>query len=195
VRVTPLRTEKHFTEYAAGFSEAVRSRSKGKMSSTVSLDYLQRCVVVRGVIGGGGEMMGGYAIGANPPLRLLEFVPEQARESLRPPRGATWGDCCEIACMWRTPRLSHVQMDLRVWPWVAWDSITAGRRHILGHNENKRLDKHYTHSGRQTLYTGPSSNGLDSHLLAYSRMRMLSYLLGWSVLAPWRLARWRLAHR
>ena len=153
------------------------------MTSAVPIAYLKRCAVVRGVFLDG-EMVAGYGIGATQPLRLLEFVPDEARATLSPPSGATWDDCSEIVCAWRSPALDHRKMNLWVWPRIVIDAVRTGKPCVLGHNENADIDRRYTKLGMKTLYTGPSHRGLHSHLFYYPRWRLLSMVLARAAVMP-----------
>jgi hypothetical protein len=183
-----LTTDAELRVFAERFAAVIRERSGGTIASQVSIEYLRRCRV-RGVFDSRGEMIGGYAIGASLPLRLLEFVPEAER--VLPPQGGTWDECCEIVCMWRTRALTSARMS-RVWPHVVADTLRARKRFILGHSESARLDRFYTRRGAVTLYAGPSVNGHPSRLIAYRPRALVLELAKFLVVeAPLRLVRRR----
>jgi hypothetical protein len=113
-------------------------------------------------------MVAGYVVGTEEPLRLLGFVPEPARKTLAPPEGASWSDCCEIACFWKEAGVNSVYMSARVWPQAIVDAVRTGRRFLIGHNQSQRLDELYMKSGRGiTLYAGLSVANVPSRLVAF----------------------------
>lgn len=175
MRFRRLQTDSELQAYADGFAESVARRSGGAVESSVSIEYLRRCRV-KGVFDKRGNMIGGYSIGTSLPLRLLDFVPEEERASLRPPRGASWEDCCEVVCMWRSKALSSSKMT-RVWSRAFIDTVTSGKRIVLGHNENPSLDKMYNQMGAETLYQGLSAKGHPSRLLAHRRHELFFRLM------------------
>jgi hypothetical protein len=188
MRTRELTTEGELRVYAERFAATLLERSKGRIQSAVSVDFLRRCRA-RGVFDASGDMIGGYAINETLPLRLLEFVPDGTQ--VRPPRGGRWEDCCEIVCMWRTRALTASRMS-RIWPRVIADALATRKRFILGHNEATRLDRHYTRMGAETLYAGPSASGHPSRLLAYRRYAIVVVLAAFLVVdAPMRLVRRR----
>ena len=170
MRIRRLVDKGELQAFQEGFRRAIQRRSLGAPGH-VSLDYLRRCRVVRGVYDPRRVMIGGYAIGTTQPLRLLEFLPEAARASIRAPRGATWDDCCEITCLWRTRAISATQMTFRIWPMLIFDALTASKPYILRGSDDPRLDAYYNRMfpPTETLYRGPSVHGLDGRLSAYSR--------------------------
>ena len=114
-----LSLDAELGEYTRGFTEAYARRSGGRLPGDLPLTYLRRCAMVRGVVGPDGRLVGGYAINATPPLRQLDFVPEDARGALVLPAGRSWEDCCEIVCLWRSEALPPAVMDRSVWPRIA----------------------------------------------------------------------------
>jgi hypothetical protein len=151
--------------------------SNDKTTSDLPLAYLHANTVI-GVFNPAGKMVAGYILGTEEPLRLLEFVPESARASLIVPFGLQWSDCCEITCAWRLPEISLLFMSSQFWPRAFIGVLQSGKKLLLGHNQNPRLDKFYTTTGPVTIYSGISTFGLASRLFAYSRSRMVISILG-----------------
>ncbi|MBL9039441.1 MAG: hypothetical protein JNG84_13060, partial [Archangium sp.] len=87
----------------------------------------------------------------------------------------------------RTDALTHALMDRSVWPRIAVDSVLAGKRYILGHNQNRGLDRRYTRLGMETLYEGRSSKGHDSRLFFYTRSSMSTLIVLRTIALPWLL--------
>ena len=194
MRIRRLAERGELKQFQDGFRRAIQRRSRGAPGD-VSLGYLQRCRVVRGVYDPQRVMIGGYAIGTTQPLRLLEFVPDAARAEIRAPRGASWDDCCEITCLWRTRAISAAQMTLRVWPTLVFDAITAAKPYILRGSDDPRLDAYYNRMfpPTETLYRGPSVHGLDEHLSAYARkdgLRRVAYFVAIGIPRRFFGARW-----
>jgi hypothetical protein len=170
VKVSKLTRPHQLVAYQAGFKAAIQARSGGARPGEVSVDYLRRCHAVRGVHDTSGRMVAGYAVCAGGPFRLLEFVPEDTRGTVRPPAGASWEDCCEVTVMWRERQVSRRFMAKAVWPRVVVDVLTSRKRFILGHNEDPGLDAYYRrYLAIESLYCGRSTYGLESRLFAVTR--------------------------
>ncbi|MBS1963040.1 MAG: hypothetical protein JST04_12550 [Bdellovibrionales bacterium] len=188
MRFKRLRTETEFERYRASFAEVFARESKGR-TADLPVEYL-RASMPFGVFDRNGEMVAGYTLAIGPRLRLLEFVPAEARAKLVVPGGKTWADCCEITVAWKRPEVTALFMASRFWPRTVLGVLATGKPFLLGHNQSERLDKFYTGLGPKTLYAGPSSFGLPSRLFVYGRTRMiLSVLLLWSAITPWRAVR------
>lgn len=188
MRIRRLRTESEFERYRAAFAEVYARESKGR-TADLPAEYL-RASRPYGVFDSRGEMVAGYTLAIGPKLRLLEFVPAEARAKLVVPGGRSWEDCCEITVAWRRPEVTPLFMASRFWPRTVLGVLATGKPLLLGHNQSERLDKFYTGLGPRTLYVGPSAFGLPSRLFVYGRARMiLSVVILWSVMTPWRAIR------
>jgi hypothetical protein len=182
LRFKKLDSQRELSAYRAGF---LKFSAKG---ADLPIEYLLASRVVG--IFANGELVAGYTIGTQAPLRLLEFVPEESRSELALPPSASWSDFCEVACVWREPRVSSLIMSCVVWPRILLDVLRTRKRFLLGHNQSKALDRFYTTLGPWTLYSGRSSFGYDSRLFAYSRaMIAFSILVFWVYETPRRVFR------
>src|SRR5262249_13623438 len=139
-------------------------------------EYL-RSAQVTGVYDDAGRMVAGYIVNTAQPLRLVGFVPPEARATMVLPRGASWDDCAELTCAWKRPGVPAAFMARRFWLRAHLEMLGTRRRWMLGHAENERLDAMYTKSGPRTLYAGPSVNGLPSRLFAYGRLVGVLHML------------------
>ena len=165
-RLRELRSDDERRAFAEGFCTTLSARTNGVLKGHIPLTYL-RASRATGVFDRKGRMIAGYVVGSSLPLRLLEFVPEEARRSLTPPSDGSWADCCELTCFWRTKEVSPVFMALRVWPRAISEAIRTRKRFLLGHNQSHRLDALYARARGLTLYAGPSVANLPSRLSAY----------------------------
>lgn len=166
LRLKALSTDEELAAFAEGFATTITERTRGVVKGSVPLEYLRASRVVA-VVDGQGRQLAGYVVGWKQPLRLLDFVPEDARRTLPPPPGASWDDCCEITCLWRRPEVSPAFMGARVWPRAIREAIATGKPYLLGGNQNAKLDNLYVDPTRVTLYVGPSAIGLPSRLASF----------------------------
>lgn len=188
MRFKKLTTDAQFEEYRRGFLESFQRQSPGA-SSELPLSYLRASTVI-GVFDDEDRMVAGYTLGTSLPLRLLDFVPADLRSNLLVPFQGKWSDCCEITCAWRLPSVSLLFMSSRLWPHALIGVLKSGKRILLGHNQNPRLDKFYTALGPATIYSGISSYGLPSRLFAYNRKLVIVCILGlWAFETPRRFLR------
>jgi hypothetical protein len=166
-RIRRVETDSELHEFAAGFATVIQQKTRGVLRGEIPIEYL-RASQVTAVFDGDERMLAGYVIGKSPPFRLLEFVPEDARRQLQPPAGASWDDCCEATCFWRTAEVTPLFMSARVWPRILADAMRSKKRYLLGHNQSARLDELYSRGNMGvTLYSGPSVHGLPSRLSAF----------------------------
>ena len=188
MRFKTLETKAELEQFRDLFLTSYQERTK-KAGSDLPLSYLSSVKVV-GVLNREQKMVAGYVLGATIPLRLLEFVPEQARLNLVVPYGGQWSDCCEIASTWRLPEVSLLFMSASFWPHALIGVLKSGKRILLGGSQNVRLEKFYTALWPAILYSGPSTFGFPSKLFAYNRVRIIICILGlWVFETPRRFLR------
>ncbi len=169
-----LHTEEEFNIYSQSYQECL---GEGPISKTKGMpfDYFQRSYVI-GVFDNE-KMVAGYTLGFDVPLRLPTFVPRE-ENILSPHEIFKWEECCEIVCMWKKKeQVSKFFVFRYFWPHILSKTLESNKLFILGHDQNARLDKHYGIFGPVSLYSGPSTIGLPSHLFFYTRgkVRLLKY--------------------
>ncbi len=177
LRLKRLVSDAELRAFTLGFCTAIEQRTAGRLKGQIPLGYLQASRVMA-LADAEGHLFAGYVIGSQPPLRLLEFVPPEARAGMALPPGLTWDDCVEITCFWRTPDVSPVVMALKVWPRAIRDAVASGRKLMLGHNQSERLNELYVAPRHVTLYAGPSVAGLPSRLVAYETRTLWRQVAG-----------------
>ena len=187
VRFKILSDPKEYQQFQKGFLEEF-FRLTQKVGTPIPEEYLKRSKVV-GVMGRDGTMIAGYIINTTLPFRLLDFVPPDHRNEVSPPFEQTWNDCVEVTCVWKIPnRVSPLLMSARFWPRVQLEILATSKQLMIGHTQNEKLNQFYTWASPVTLYQGPSSFGLNSHLFAYRRAQIvLCFVLLYVVETPKRL--------
>ena len=166
-----LYKKEDLIEYRENFYGSL-CRDIGKKETTeIPLDYLRNTCVVG--LYHGKQMIAGYIINYDQHLRLLDFVPGEKRNSLKLPSGASWSDCCEVVCVWKSPQVSKYFMSAVFWPRILLEVFQSDKKYLLGHNQSEKLDKFYTALSPNTLYAGLSTYGLPSRLFIYDKKKIL----------------------
>lgn len=176
MRFRRLESVSDFEQYRQSFLFSYEKRTESK-GSDLPIEYLRASKVV-GVFDKQDQMVAGYILGTKEPLRLLNFIPNSERAKLEVPFHLAWSDCCEVTCVWKTEAVSLLFMSMYFWPHTLIGVLKSGKKILLGHNQNARLDKFYTALGPATLYSGLSSFGLPSRLFAYHRGQVILSIVG-----------------
>ena len=165
--IKELCTEQEYELYRDSFYKSLGDISSN--TKMISIDYLKASEVF-GVFNKEGDMLAGYTLGKQSPLRLLDFVPPEAELSL--PQKFKWDDCCEVVCVWKKKEVNTFYTAHYFWPHILGNVLTSKKKYLLGHNQSKRLDSYYSLLGPKSLYSGVSTYGLPSNLFIYGMIKI-----------------------
>lgn len=117
----------------------------------VSIDFLERASVVRGIYSKQENLIGGYVLNANRPHRYISDIPIDAALHNSIP---TESDMVEGCCIWMKKEINSFQ---RGWVYLTiyYDYISLGKRYMLGASTEPKVVKLQRLIFPNVLYEGP----------------------------------------
>jgi hypothetical protein len=103
-RFAVLGTELEFNAFKHGYDAQMSTRSEGRISSVVKLDYLRAASRTVGCFDASDRLVAGWVVQEADPLIALAAIPELEREAFhaRTPRE----QLCELTAIWRNDDIS-----------------------------------------------------------------------------------------
>lgn len=169
MKIRKITDKEELKEFRDKFYE--RSSSSLVDRVEVPLSYLERSDVY-GLFNNLNEMIAGYALGLSPEYRLMGLVPNDKLSERSFPENFKDNDCCEVVCLWKLKKTSSSVTLKVLWPNIYDNVIKSGKKYLLGHNQNEKLDKMYSFFGPHTIYKGISTKGVNSRLFLYKRNKV-----------------------
>ncbi len=171
LRFRELTTEQEFVAFKDGYESNLRRRSDERLQCTVPLEYVATSRAV-GCFDGRGQMVAGFIMRYEGPLRCVSAVPKHAQDVSPLLWECDGQDLCELTCIWRSKGISHTAFALVVWPKIIADCVSSGRKYILGLGFNNTMNDIYRICRPVQVYAGPSAaaeTNTQVFIYAYTR--------------------------
>ncbi|MCH9681727.1 MAG: hypothetical protein K0V04_09865 [Deltaproteobacteria bacterium] len=162
-----LSTPEQLHRFKQRYEAAIVSASKGKTTTSVPMEYLDKARVF-GLHDASRQLVGGFVINFEAPLLVLGTVPPSARDAWL--RVSPLRDQCELVAIWKAPHLPQAAAAFVLWPRIIRECATAGRKYILGLGYQNRMNAVYRVARPTQLYSGLRTDKpeLRQHVTIYA---------------------------
>ncbi len=162
-----LSTPEQLDRFKQRYEAAIVAASKGKTTTSVPIEYLDRARVF-GLHDASRQLVGGFAINLEAPFLVLNTLPPAARNAWL--RESPESEQCELVAIWKAPHLRQAAAAFVLWPRIIRECTTAGRKHILGLGYQNRMNAVYGIARPTQLYSGLRADKpeLRQHVTIYA---------------------------
>ena len=146
-----IETTDELMVFKERYEAAVAGASKGKITTSVAVEYLERAQLL-GFFDKTDDLVGGFILNFTDPMLVLGTIPDEA--------AASWlakvspAEQCELVGIWKARHLSQHFSGLFIWPRIIRECALSGRKHILGLGYDNRMNEVYGIARPQMIYAG-----------------------------------------